>query len=291
MKKLYSLIICLLFAFQLCGSVSNAQEKTKLVYDFQSFTDSDTKSFLKWEKIEIPEDIQKVNGYEKIVTSIIKLADQDPDYVPEYQYTRMLQMAQAITKRVRELNHTDDKKHLELFEDQNLKAAPPVYQLTDSTRFGAWSNSFLYYNCYGYALNRNIYSNPGVYCHQSIDISKPTSRIADLVLADLRSLGYTSTYATTKPANLPAYKSMIALRKSGTDFHFMKYSGGEWYHKPGNTNPLKYKYIPSNSRFWTNEYIYINTAKPPTQYYTDTIYYITYWSSGGGGTTYRSNLN
>ena len=84
---------------------------------------------------------------------------------------------------------------------------------------------------------------------------------------------------------------MIALRKSATDYHFMKYSSGSWLHKPGNTNPLKYKYTPANSRAWINEYIYINTPKPPTQYYTDTIYYIIYWFTGGGGTTSISNAN
>lgn len=262
-----------------------ANELNDWTLDFQNFTVNDVGQFIEQEGIQIPEDIQKVSGYEDIIYSIMMSAYEDPQYQPEYQYTKMQELAETLTQIVRTSTLADVFSSRKLDKAKAVTAVVPVYQLQDSVRYGAWNNSFLDYNCYGFAIDRMLYSNPGFYCHIPIDISKPTSAIAELTLADLRALGYTATYTTTRPASLQSYKYMVALRKSATDYHFMKYSSGSWLHKPGNTNPLKYKYTPTNSRAWMNEYIYINTPKPPTQYYTDTIYYIIYWFTGGGGTT------
>ena len=291
MRKVIRLIVSSILVAMLSLNSVWANELNDRTLDFQSFTVNDVSHFIEQEGIQVPEDIQRVSGYADILYSIIMSAYEDPQYQPEYQYTKMQELAETLTQIVRTSTFVGGATLGKVDIAKSVTAVAPSYQLQDSVRYGAWSNSFLDYNCYGFAIDRMLYSNPGFYCHIPIDISKPTSAIADITLADLRALGYTATYTTTRPSSLPSYKYMIALRKSATDFHFMKYSSGSWLHKPGNTNPLKYKYTPANSRAWMNEYIYFNTSKPPTQYYTDTIYYIIYWFTGGGGTTSISNAN
>lgn len=291
MRKVIRVMVSSILVAMLYLNSVWANELNDRTLDFQNFTVNDVSQFIEQEGIQIPEDIQRVSGYEDIIYSIMMSAYEDPQYRPEYQYTKMQELAEIITKKVRVYTFAEASTYGKLDKAKSVAAVAPTYQLQDSVRYGGWNNSYLDYNCYGFALDRMLYGNPGFYCHIPIDISKPTSAIADLTLADLRTLGYTATYTTTRPASLPSYKHMVALRKSATDYHFMKYSSGSWLHKPGNTNPLKYKYTPANSRAWMNEYIYINTSKPPTQYYTDTIYYIIYWILGGGGTTSISNPN
>ena len=57
------------------------------------------------------------------------------------------------------------------------------------------------------------------------------------------------------------------------DFHFMKLVGAEWRHKPGESQILKYNYIPSNDRDWTNEGLIEGEVVGGFGTYTDTIYY------------------
>ncbi|MBP7320702.1 MAG: hypothetical protein KA953_06525 [Lachnospiraceae bacterium] len=291
MRKVIRVMVSSILVAMLYLNSVWANELNDRTLDFRNFTVNDVSQFIEQEGIQIPEDIQRVSDYEDIIYSIMMSAYEDPQYRPEYQYTKMQELAEIIAKKVRVYTFAEASTYGKLDKANSVAAVAPTYQLQDSVRYGGWNNSYLDYNCYGFALDRMLYGNPGFYCHIPIDISKPTSAIADLTLADLRSLGYTATYTTTRPVSLPSYKHMVALRKSATDYHFMKYSSGSWLHKPGNTNPLKYKYTPTNSRAWMNEYIYINTPKPPTQYYTDTIYYIIYWILGGGGTTSISISN
>lgn len=291
MRKAFRVIVSSILVAMLSFNSAWANDLKDRTLDFQNFTVDDVDHFIEQEGIQVPEDIQRVSGYEDILYTIMMSAYEDPQYRPEYQYTKMQELAETLTQIVRTSTFVWGATLGKVDIAKSVTAVAPSYQLQDSVRYGAWNNSFLDYNCYGFAIDRMLYSNPGFYCHIPIDISKPTSAIADLTLADLRALGYTATYTTTRPASLPSYKYMVALRKSATDYHFMKYSSGSWLHKPGNTNPLKYKYTPANSRAWMNEYIYFNTSKPPTQYYTDTIYYIIYWFTGGGGTTSISNAN
>lgn len=291
MRKVIRVMVSSILVAMLYLNSVWANELNDRTLDFWNLTVNDVSQFIEQEGIQIPEDIQRVSDYEDIIYSIMMSAYEDPQYRPEYQYTKMQELAEIIAKKVRVYTFAEASTYGKLDKANSVAAVAPTYQLQDSVRYGGWNNSYLDYNCYGFALDRMLYGNPGFYCHIPIDISKPTSAIADLTLADLRTLGYTATYTTTRPVSLPSYKHMVALRKSATDYHFMKYSSGSWLHKPGNTNPLKYKYTPANSRAWMNEYIYINTSKPPTQYYTDTIYYIIYWILGGGGTTSISNPN
>lgn len=177
--------------------------------------------------------------------------------------------------------------------------------LEDNTVYGSWSDSYLTYNCYAYAIGRDDWIEPGVldwtnqgndkddyYYNQLANIQT----IAGWVKDDLESLGYTVIkVSTARPIiSVTDTLKLICVRKDedgtssllGTtyDFHFMKLEkDGNWYHKPGKTNPLKYKYTPSNTRVWTSEgygYNALHTAlcysRNEDKTYDSTIYYNEY---------------
>ena len=71
---------------------------------------------------------------------------------------------------------------------------------------------------------------------------------------------------------------MICVRKSPNDYHFMKYDvqTNSWYHKPGRSAVLRYKFIPQNNYTWTNEASMYGVEYAPDQLYGSNIQYITY---------------
>lgn len=160
--------------------------------------------------------------------------------------------------------------------------------------YGSWSNSFTQYNCYGYAVGYYDLINPGhiAWMNEGHDyddyVYNATAKLAFIatwVKNDLESLGYSVEFPTTTRPDMTvtAHTHLICLRRAENlshDFHFMKLGqDGDWYHKPGQTNPLKYKYVPSNSRVWICEgydgvddvYFYDSSYL-----YDSTIFYIEY---------------
>gem|GEM_PF-1375310 len=179
--------------------------------------------------------------------------------------------------------------------------------LNDSTVVGSWSNSYYNYNCYAYAVGMtDAFYWPGMYSNvpnsSNFDISVSISTLAAHVKNDLASSHYSYNcikVVSTRPTSFQSGQKCICIRKGSDDFHFMKLSSGFWYHKPSWTNPLKYKYTPSNSTYWTNEAY----AKDPstgvmTYYsastqYTSNIRYIVYSTThttnyGWTGESYHS---
>lgn len=187
-----------------------------------------------------------------------------------YNYTELVKLAWQIRSIVEEY-------------DPTYKAA----YLQDSTVIGSWNNSYLNYNCYGYALERsNSFVNPGAFSNQSFSMGLSISAMADLVRDDLNSLGFYSTKSSTKPSSLASYvDGLICIRKGNADFHFMRGTNSTtyWTHKPGNTNPLKWNYSSPGAKIWTNEAVFQNNYIPSTTTYTSEIYYIQYWSKSGPG--------
>ncbi|MCM1289871.1 MAG: hypothetical protein NC132_03450 [Corallococcus sp.] len=56
-------------------------------------------------------------------------------------------------------------------------------------------------------------------------------------------------------------QELICVRVGSLDYHFMRYDKqtNAWYHKPGKTAVLKYKFVPSYDRIWINENSYKGT--------------------------------
>lgn len=157
-------------------------------------------------------------------------------------------------------------------------------ELKSNIVIGTWNDSYLRYNCYTYALRRTDGKrNPGYYSKGIMSFIKTDTiyQIALKVEADLQELGYGCIkMEASYPNNIPSTHLCICVRKgensSNTDFHFMRYDGSYWSHKPGNTNPLIYKYMPSASISWPLEYSFKNEIGRVDFEYTGTIYYFIY---------------
>ena len=161
-----------------------------------------------------------------------------------YGYTELIKLADNIYNIVE-----IDKKYIK------TESKASSYTLVNSTVYGSWSDSYLNYNCYQYALGyTGSAQNPGYYSGQTLNISSSISTMADLVIDDLDVLGYYAYKTTTKPTSLASWEKVICVRKCSVDYHFMKGSGvNTWYHKPGKTNLLQWKYSSPGYTYWTNE--------------------------------------
>jgi hypothetical protein len=174
------------------------------------------------------------------------------------------------------------------------------YVLQDSETYGPWKEEYLQYNCYAFAINRteippefstNWQYQPGDFSNQQIS-SMSVESIANIVKDDLLSLTYKDISISTSSNNLD-YDHTIVLRSGISDFHFMKLSSNNnWYHKPGNSHVLKYKYFPNNNRIWTNERVNKNgNALSPTTTYDSQIYFISYNEPHEHDFSYRYEWN
>ena len=73
--------------------------------------------------------------------------------------------------------------------------------------------------------------------------------LAIYVKEDLENIGMTNVIIQDSiPELIYDNQELICLRVKDEDYHFMRYDKktNAWYHKPGNSAILRYKYIPSN---------------------------------------------
>ena len=157
----------------------------------------------------------------------------------------------------------------------------PVNILQDSVVYGTWLSEYKNYNCYAYVIGEEDGLDPGVSIWLSLDNEADTyfynhyanmNTITYWVRSDLEYFGYTVNSITDTQPNTEVgdHVHLICVRKDadgiyqGTntdgvdvyfhDYHFMKLEeDGYWYHKPGETNPLRYLYQPTNERSWLSE--------------------------------------
>lgn len=164
-----------------------------------------------------------------------------------------------------------------------------AYSLVDSTVLGGWSSNYNSQNCYGYALRRQVKVNPGHYSGGDYSIYLDISVLADLVVADLESLGYVAYKTSTKPTSIAYYEEpVMCIRKGPSDYHFMRMASTSstsiWNHKPGESIPLRWNYSSPEYKTWTSEFVDSEGIAHPGNYlYNSEIYYIHYWSSSGPG--------
>lgn len=171
------------------------------------------------------------------------------------------------------------------------------YELQENELVQIINNSFIAYNCYTYAIEReeqNEAKDPGDFSGFTYDIETVTvSRLAQLIKNDLEALGFQSVYISlTCPVNISNLK-VICVRKGYDatndfyDYHIMKLDNGAWYHKPGKESILKYKYQPTANLDWKNEYVNkYGSASFTNMIYSGDIYYISYYP-----TTYNITNN
>ena len=157
--------------------------------------------------------------------------------------------------------------------------ADSTYVLQDSVVLGGWSDDYLHYNAYGYVLGlTETFYEPGLFSGYEHHKDYALATMVFHVIEDLKcdELGYKCVRITSdRPTSVAAGESCFCFRKGPRDFHMMKLVNGAWYHKPANTIPLRYKYVPSNDRVWTNEgVLFDEVMKPHLTYDSDIVYFL-----------------
>ena len=243
-----------------------------------SLSEEECLSFISDCGVEIPEEFQNVSVLGSFVKDTIVAVEQDPDVTFAYNYSVTYLLAENIKAEVKEYYSIEpslvrtDLQSTEGLQDSIL-----------------WSNTgFLKYNCYAYAIGRDENPHeyptdkqyqPGDFSGLSFNLNMSISEMTQVVKADLEELGFVDIMITPSRPTVNSSTKLICMRKGATDYHFMRYdyATNAWYHKPGNTAILKYKYQPAYARIWTNESIDSQgNFLPATTTYDSDIYYITY---------------
>ena len=215
---------------------------------------------------------------------IIEYVENDPNVEFCFNWSTLNEFANNIATAVRNYYGLADIS-LYLESEENI--------LEDNDLYGEWNNKYRDYRCYSYVMGYEQYYEPGQilavnygrdpnlveYDYYSADISQ----IAEWVQLDIESEGYQVTDNSDVMPELDnsAHESLICVRK-GTgavrDYHFMILgNNGVWYHKPGASNPLRYKYASVDGKDWVSEGYFGDTGKYfryPNIVYDSDIYYI-----------------
>lgn len=231
-------------------------------------------AFLVESGVTIPDIFEDELAWSLFIREVIAKVENNPNVVFLYNSSIIYKFANEIKNAVNEYYGVSACASV-----ANTRSAQDVLQ--DSILYGSWNDSYLNYNCYGYAIGVEDLIDPGVYDWISKGNDKSTyfynwyaniNTIASWVEEDLEARSYTvNVVSQTMPnTNVGDHLHLICVRKdddgvpiadsSGNllyyfhDYHFMKLgTSGKWYHKPGQTQPLVYKYVPTNSRAWLCE--------------------------------------
>lgn len=290
MKKILCVVLALAMALVIPFSVSASSSEIEILSDL---SDEKLIEFLKEREVSIPEKFEDEIDWAPFIRGIIECVEENPNVTFAFGYTVPLLFAEDIKTAVNEYYGTSNVSTFAQKSSSNI--------LQDNTVYGSWSSSYSNYNCYGYAIGYYDLIDPGMIKWIDNGNTKESYiyndvaniyTIAEWVKTDLESLGYTvSKFTTTLPStDVTSHTNLICIRKDldgiyyyGAilyDYHFMRLGmDGNWYHKPSTTNPLKYKYVPSNDRVWTNEG-YDGVEKQYFRYdehtYDSVIHYIEY---------------
>ena len=203
------------------------------------------------------------------------IAGEVDPYAGEFNYDQSNQMMENLAKTLMRMN---------VFQEERASS----YTLQNSTAIGSWNNSYNNYNCYAYSLGKVNGLQPGTTSNTSFSMTMSISQMANVVLADLNTMGCWGYKTTTKPSTLPdQWFKVICIRKDtgNLDYHFMKMYGSlnSWAHKPGLTQPLKWNYSNPGAAIWTNEYVKYGVAHQGDVTYESQIYYIVYKKNSDPG--------
>jgi hypothetical protein len=269
-KRIIASTLALIMTMIVSGSVYATEEHISI-----PATEKECIEFVEQYDIKVPDVYKDKADFGSLVKKLIDESYEMPvEYYP-YSYTELRTLAEEIRSGLLEAN----------LLDYDTQKATSTYTLQNSTVYGSWSESFLNYNCYGYAIgNTSNFVDPGYYSGGAFSMSLSISSMASLVVDDLEEQGYWAYYTSTKPSSLASFEKLICIRKGTYDYHFMKYfpSGNSWRHKPGNTHILKYNYSNAGYNTWTNECSFRGVSYPGDTQYDSSIRYIIYWPKNVG---------
>lgn len=263
MRKIYWLTIVLAIVLSFAVK-TDALEPARL----SELSDDDCVAFLESNNIEIPETYDDSMSWMPFIHAIIEIVENEPTAEFAFGYGVALEFAYEIKTAVNAYYGIDNIATLSTRSSEILR---------DNTVHGSWLPEYDGFNCYAYAIDYYEYgreTTPGIFDWIKHDGNPKENfrynwlanayTVAGWVVDDLVALGYTVTnFSDTLPAtDVADHTHLICVRTDldgellygYRDFHFMKFGkDGYWYHKPGRTNPLRYKYTPSNDRIWVAE--------------------------------------
>lgn len=246
-------------------------------YRLSEMSEEEIIDFVNMNNIEIPEEFAKNSDLGLFIKDIVQTVETNPYRNFSFSYYKTYLFAENIKKAVNDYYNIQTSTNITM----SSKAS---YVLEDSILYD--NEGWLDYNCYAYAIGKTENPpeyetakqyQPGDFSNNNFDLNLSIDEMAVIIQEDLVSLGRTNIAISTTRPNEQTNRSLICVRKGEWDYHFMKCTAGEWFHKPGFSAILKYKYIPSNERIWTGEYVDSRGVAHSSSYtYTSTIYYITY---------------
>ncbi len=291
MRKIISVLLTIAMVVMLSSTVVLAAEHEILSNKLLAMTESESLSFVKSRGIVIPDNLCDESEMASFVKKTITQVVNNPNIKFGYNYAEKANLADKIKTAV------NDYIGIATYA---MNARSLTYALQDSEVYGAWSNDFLNYNCYAYAIDVvNVgFINPGGITNESFYPELSILEMVNMVKDDVEALGYTCSWITsTRPtsSDLLSSQNAICFRRTISsdweefDYHFMKLSNNTWYHKPSDSQILKYNYLPTVSRDWTNERVYDGVAYEPNTIYDSDIYYIIYGSEHISSDNYSAN--
>ena len=279
MKKLFCVILTAIMIFVAFAPLSvQGLDIGDSKQVLSTMSEQECIAFLKSQGVKIPDDYEDELVWGPFVKRIIANVEEEPECIFSYNYSVTQEFAEAIRTVVNEYYGVSKKYSNPVLN--NAYTNQTRASLRESTVITSWIEEFTYYKCYGYAIDLIAKMNPGFTQENSgFSLSMAIGSMANLVVEDLQNLGYSNVEAdSTMPDvnNLCTNEHIICIRKGTEDFHFMKYTAGEWRHKPGLSQILRYNRVPNNLIVWTNEGAQYDVVYSGNITYDSMIYYISY---------------
>lgn len=284
MHKLISVLLVMTLLLTL--GTSTIATQTEELPILSELPDEDIAEFLTEHNVHLPTEYRSWNDCIELARITIEAAEQDSNARFHYGFKFLQDYSDAIIAAVRAYyGDTTGSTYAHEY------GSPSIVQ--DNIVLGTWQSEYEDYNCYGYAVGYYGWMEPGQIADAENGYAEPypnhlfntAATAADLVEDDLSALGYDLLYSGTllviPSGGVTVHTRLICVRITAPparDFHFMQYvEDGSWYHKPGASTPLSYKYTPSSDRPWVLEGLdnigYFRNTE--TQYVGD-IYFISY---------------
>ena len=285
MKRVIALL--LLFVIMFTASASYATEDTGAPETLSEMSQEECLAFIVSQGVAIPKELENYSQLGKFVKSVITEVEHNPACVFSLNYSITLDFANRI------------KDVVNAWYGNTVIQATPTQTRTNGLQYsapiGTWNDVYYLYNCYAYALdavnipNGNYPTYPGYYDEENtFDIEGTIESWADATHRDLHYQGYQCVIETTSYVEAMELKnthSIICLRRGTSpygfppDYHYMKYIGSNWCHKPGGSQPLRFLPTYPSEIDWINEGIQDGVYQFVTHIYTGTIYYFAFTSS------------
>lgn len=258
-------------------------------------TEDECLDFIIQNNITIPSSLDDETTLKSLVKETIQQVEANSNYVFSYNFGDTQKFVEDIKNLVNNyygISTDNSISYLSSISNYQLQYNYVYGNGEWRTSGGEWNSKWEYYNCFAYSINRSdrpryynpdslyIQYQPGDFAGTgSFSSSMTIATLANIIKDDLEAIGLTNIIISDSiPTNLYTNQKLICVRKCSRDYHFMRFDPetNAWYHKPGKTAILKYKYTPSNNNNWIAEGSYEGEEFYGGTIYDSPIKYIVY---------------